>query len=99
MLSFLFLELQDVVHGVQCRLRLTARATPLVCPSEVLPIVDGEVQMVQRMVGGSVDNVFKRVAGDHVRVMDEDGPDVDENKHSEVEVTLHGEEEDESVVG
>ena len=48
---------------------------------------------------GPVDDVLERVAGDHVGVVDEDGPDVDEDEHGEVEVALHGEEEDEEVVG
>ena len=74
------------------------RLVVLVRPGEVLPVVDREVEMVQRVVRGPVDDVLERVAGDHVGVVDEDGPDVDEDEHGEVEVELDGEEEDEHVV-
>ena len=51
------------------------------------------------MVGGAVDDLLERVSGDHVRVVDEDGPEVDEDEEAEVEVALDGEEEDEQMVG
>lgn len=55
--------------------------------------------MVQRMMRRPVDDMFKRMTSDHVRVVDEDSPDVDENEHGEIEVSLHGEKEDEGVIG
>ena len=45
-----------------------------------------------------VDDALERVAGDHVRVVDEDGPEVDKDEEAEVEVALEREEEDEEVV-
>lgn len=38
------------------------------------------------------------MVGDHVRVVNEYGPEVDENEEDEVEVTLEGEDEDEEVI-
>ena len=40
--------------------------------------------MVQGMVRGPVDDRLERVAGDHVRVMNEDGPEVHEDEESKV---------------
>ena len=54
---------------------------------------------MQCMVRGPVDDRLERVAGDHVGVVDEDGPEVDEDEEAEVEVALDGEEEDEQMVG
>ena len=51
------------------------------------------------MVGGAVDDLLERVSGDHVRVVDEDGPEVDADEQEEVELALEGEEVDEQVVG
>jgi hypothetical protein len=49
-------------------------------PGEVLAVVDGKVEVVERVVGGAVDDVLEPVARDHVRVVDEDGPDVDDDE-------------------
>jgi len=72
--------------------------TDSVCPGEVLSVVADEVEMVESMMGWPVDHILKRVIGDHVRVVDEDGPEVDEDEEDEVEVTLEGENEDEEVI-
>ena len=64
-----------------------------------LAVVHGEVEVVQRVVCGPVDDLLERVAGDHVGVVDEDGPEVDKDEEAEVEVALDGEEEDEQMVG
>ena len=63
-----------------------------------LAIVHGEVEMVQRMVRGTVDDRLERVSGDHVRVVDEDGPAVDDHEEAEVQLTVEREEVDEEVV-
>jgi hypothetical protein len=45
-----------------------------------------------------VDDIFERVVDDHVRVVDGDGPQVDEGKEAEVGVLVEREEKDEPVV-
>lgn len=74
-------DLERVVEGVQLRLRGLVRAKLRVGPCEVLAVVAGEVDVVQRVVRRAVDVLLEPVACDHVAVVDEDGPD------------LHGEEE------
>ena len=54
--------------------------------------------MVQRMVRRVVDDRLERVSGDHVRVVDEDGPAVDDHEEAEVQLTVEGKEVDEEVV-
>ena len=51
------------------------------------------------MVGGAVNDLLKRVSGNHVGVMDEDCPEVDEDESTKVELAVEREEEDEQVVG
>ena len=55
--------------------------------------------MVEGMVRGPVDDRLERVAGDHVRVVDENRPKVHEEEQAEVELAVEGEHEDEQVVG
>lgn len=43
-------------------------------PGEVLPVVDGEVHVVEGVVGRAVDVFFEPVARYHVTVVNEDGP-------------------------
>ena len=64
-----------------------------------LAVVHGEVEMVQSMVRGTVDDRLERVSGDHVRVVDENRPKVHEEEQAEVELAVEGEHEDEQVVG
>lgn len=45
-------------------------AAPLVGEREVLAVVDGEVQMVKRVVRGTVNDRLEGMASDHVRVVD-----------------------------
>jgi len=49
-------------------------------------------------MGGTVDHVFEGMTCDHVRVVDEYGPTIDEDKHDYVEVMLEGKDHDEEVV-
>lgn len=51
------------------------------------------------MVGWGVDISFEKVAGDHVTVVDENGPDLDEEEEEEEEVFVHGDEEGEDAAG
>lgn len=88
-------HLEGVVNGVEVGLRCAMRLEATVCPGKVLAVVDGEVKVVQGVVRGAVDVVLEPVAGDHVAIMDEDGPYLNEDEHGHVEVLLHGEDEDE----
>lgn len=45
-----------------------------------------------------VDDLLERMAGDKVRVMDKDGPEVDEDEEAKVEVTVEREDEDDEVI-
>jgi hypothetical protein len=49
------------------------------------------------VVSGRIDKLLEVVAGDHVAVVDEDGPDLDEDKKGEIEVFLHRADEDEDA--
>jgi hypothetical protein len=64
-----------------------------------LAIVARKVEVMQCMVRGRVDESLEEVARDHVAVVDEDGPDLDEDEEDEVEVLLHGADEDEDAGG
>lgn len=55
----------------------------LVREREVLAVVDGKVDVVERMVGRAVDDGLERVASEHIRVVDEDRPGVDEDEDCE----------------
>ena len=54
--------------------------------------------MVQGMMGGPVDDVLQPMAGDHVRIVNEDRPDVHPHEEGEMEVLLYGEEVGENVI-
>ena len=51
------------------------------------------------MVCRAVDDLLQRVASDHIRVVDQDRPEVDEDEETEVELPVEREEIDEEVVG
>ena len=74
---------------------MTIGTTDPVCPCEVLSVVYGEVQVMQRVVRRAVDYFFKRMSGNHVRVVDENTPEVDSNEESEIEVPVQRENVDE----
>lgn len=46
----------------------------------------------------AVDDRLERMAGDHVRVVDEDRPEVDKEEQAEIEPAVEGEDENEKVV-
>ena len=50
------------------------------------------------MVGKTIDDLLERMPSDHVRIMDEDTPEIDSHKETKVKVTLHGENENEKMV-
>lgn len=53
--------------------------------------------MVQRVVGGAIDEFLGPVARDHVAVVNENGPDLNGHKESQIEVSLNGEDERENA--
>lgn len=85
------------MERIQLWLRGPVRAEIAVGPGEVLAVVDGEVHVVQRVVGGAVDELLCPVARDHVAVVDQDGPDLDRYEEDHVQMSLHWAEEDEGA--
>ena len=91
-------DLQSIMERVKLGLGRPVRVEVAVGPGEVLAVVDVEVHVVQRVVSRAVDVLLEPVAGDHVAVMDEDGPDLHEDEQHQVEVLLDGADEDEDTV-
>lgn len=90
-------DLERVVDGVELWPGRAVRVEVVVAPGEVLAVVDGEVHVVQRVVGWAVDELLGPVTGDHVAVVDEDGPDLHGDEEDHVEVPVHGTDEDEGA--
>lgn len=86
------------MEGVELGLGRAVGAEVGVGPGEVLAVVDGEVHVVQGVVGGAVEELFRPVARDHVAVVDQDGPDLDGDEEDHVQVALHWANEDEEAV-
>lgn len=82
-------DLEGIVDGVELGAGVAVRVEFVVSPGEVLAVVASKVHVVERVVSWRVDNTLKPVAGDHVAVVDKDGPDLDEDEKNEVEVLLH----------
>lgn len=70
----------------------------IVRPCKVLPIVDGEVHVMQRVVGRAVDVLLKPVARDHVTIVDKNRPNLHQNEKNHVQVLLHRAEEDKHAI-
>lgn len=85
------------MEGVELGLGRPVRAEVGVGPCEVLAVVDGEVHVVQRVVGGAVEELLGPVARDHVAVVDQDGPYLDCDEQNQVQIPLHWAEEDEDA--
>lgn len=77
-------HLERIMERIQRGLRGPVRAEIGVGPGEVLPIVDGEIHMVQRMMRGAVDEFLRPMARNHVAVVNEDGPDLDRTEEDHV---------------
>jgi hypothetical protein len=45
-----------------------------------LTVVDGKMEMVECMMCGSIDDVLEWMAGDHVGIMNKNGPEVDKDE-------------------
>lgn len=86
------------MERIQRRLRCPVRAETAIGPGEVLPIIDGEVHVVQGVVRGAVDQLLRPMARDHVTVVDQDGPDLDSNEEDHVQISLHWPDEDGDAV-
>jgi hypothetical protein len=55
--------------------------------------------VVEGVVGGRVDDILEPVTGDHVAIVDKDGPELDNDEEEHVEVLLHRADIDEDAVG
>lgn len=63
------LRLLDVVERVERGVGMAIRATSTIGPGKVLSVVDSEVDVVEGVVCGAVDDLLKRVSRYHVRVV------------------------------
>jgi hypothetical protein len=95
--SLLLHDLDGVVDGVQVGLGRSVRVPVVIGPGKVLAVVDSKVHVVQGVVSRAVDELFQPVSGNHVAIVDKDGPDLDENKENQVKVLLHGADVDEDA--
>jgi len=86
------------MERIQRWLRCPVRAEIIVGPGEILPIVDGEIHVVQRMMRGTVDELFRPMARDHVTVVNQDGPDLDSTEEGHVKMSLHWTNEDKDAI-
>lgn len=91
-------HLEGIVERIQLGLRGAVRAEIGVGPGEVLSVVDGEVHVVQGVMGGAVEEFLRPVAGNHVAVVNQDGPDLDRAEEDHVQMALHGADKDEDAV-
>lgn len=98
-IDFLCLLLPGLSFGFHLKvllvLWLAVRASNTVPEGEILAIVVVEVEMVDGMVSGRVDDVAVELV---LAVMDQDGPHIDGGKHGEIDVSLHWAAEDKDVV-
>lgn len=77
------------MDGVELGSRCSMRIEVVVAPGEVLAVVDGEVNVMQGVVGGTVDKLLCPVSGDHVAIMYENGPDLHSDEEKHVQVPIH----------
>lgn len=87
------------MEGIKFGARCSVGVKVAVGPSKVLAVVDGEVEMVEGVVGGAVDVFLEPMARYHVAVMDEDCPDLYQDEHGHIEVLLHGADKNEDTEG
>lgn len=62
-------------------------------PGEILPVVAGKVEVMQCVMSWSVDEPLEEMTGNHIPIMNEDGPKLDKDEETEVEVFVQGKEE------
>jgi len=68
----------NLEKGMKGWFRRTVRTSCVICPREILAIIASEIEMVQSVVRGRVDELLHlRVGGyDHVRIVDKYAPKV-----------------------
>lgn len=86
------------MQWVELGLGRAVRFEVAVGPGEVLAVVDGEVHVMQSVVGGTVDVLLEPVARDHVAVVDQNGPDLHQHEENHVEVFLDWADENKDAV-
>lgn len=68
-------------HVKYCKIMQTSASSYMLRTIRAyLAVVHSEVEMMQRVVRRTIDDLLKWVTGDHIGVMNEDGPDVHANK-------------------
>lgn len=82
------------MNRVKLRPRCPVRVKVVVTPGEVLPVIDREVHVVQRVVSRAIDEFLCPMARDHIAVVDEDRPDLHSDEKNHVQVAIHGANED-----
>lgn len=93
-----------LLGGVDCQQRVvlglwrTVRATHSVTDGKVLSVVAGEEKVVQSVVRGAIDHLLEWRVADHVRVVDQDAPQVDKHEEADGHDTVKREDEGEDVV-
>lgn len=100
-IDLLGLLLPDLVVHPQAlvvlfRARCPVRTSQAVPQCEVLAVVVVEVQVMHRVVCSTVDHCG---LDDHLAIVDQHRPKVDQHKHGQVDVLLHREHEHKDVVG
>lgn len=73
-------------------------ATHSVANGKVLAVVAGEEEVVQGVVRGTVDDFFEWRVADHVRVVDQDAPEVDKDKEADGDDAVEREDKGKDVV-
>ena len=94
----LFTDASDSEKGVVFGPWGTVASTEPVATSKVLSIVAGEEKVVERVVRRTVDDLLERRVADHVRVVDENRPQVDKDKQPNADHAVKREDEGEDVV-
>jgi hypothetical protein len=54
---------------IQLRSWLAISAGPSICPGEILPVIHGEIKVMESVMSGAIDDSLKRMVCNHVRVM------------------------------
>lgn len=73
---------------IQLFLGMPVRSTCPIRPREILPVVHREVQMMERMMRRSIDDMLQGMPRDHIRVVDEDTPKVDRDEKTKVQFAV-----------
>jgi hypothetical protein len=85
---FCCFQLLYVVQRVVLLRRMPIRTSHAIRPGEVLTIIHRKMDMVLRVMRRSIDDVLERMTGDHVRIVNEYGPEIDSDEEGKVERSL-----------